>query len=171
MGRQWALFLYAEAKDTLRHSNGSWKTTLGNGGNLAKDRQSDSLKQESTYSFSWGWWRGNCCWWWWWWVRTNEASHRSMQLRFWVLTNLCSELSLNRPTMPAKEGGGGQDSPWSTRTHKKICPSWVSQLWAGYSCAEQDLRNIHEFNIIILWLKRQIKQSFYFPVDTRPISS
>ncbi len=38
--------------------------------------------------------------------RTNQASHRSMRQQFWVLMNLCSELSLNMSTMPAKERRG-----------------------------------------------------------------
>ncbi len=34
----------------------------------------------------------------------------AMWQRFWVLTKLCSELSLNRPSMPTKEKGGGCSS-------------------------------------------------------------
>jgi hypothetical protein len=56
-----------------------------------------------------------------------------MQQRFWVLKNLCSELSLSKPTMTAKEvegvltthqsrdGGEDQDGQ-----HRHIIgPSWI----------------------------------------------
>jgi hypothetical protein len=49
-----ATFSYAEAIGNSRCSNKSWKPTLGEPGNLTENRQSDILKQESTYSFSWG---------------------------------------------------------------------------------------------------------------------
>jgi hypothetical protein len=115
-----------------------------------------------------GFLKESCCWWWWWWwMRTNEASHRSMRQRFWVLMNPCSEPSLSRPTMPVKERGGGQffsfishaireeEDDMDDQCRYVISPSWVSHLPVGYSCTEQGLRNIQELNIIILWLAVQ----------------
>ncbi len=43
-----------------------------------------------------------------------------------------------------------------------IGPSWVLHLPAGYSCTEQSLQNIKEFNIISLWLRQTKKSNFFF---------
>jgi hypothetical protein len=65
----------------LKGSNESWRTTLGSQKPNRKQAEYQP-KQESTYSFLWGFRRKSCCWWWWWWVRTNQASHRSMRQWF-----------------------------------------------------------------------------------------
>ncbi len=48
----------------------------------------------------------------------QSADHKSIWQRFWVLTKQCSRLSLSRPTMTAKHGGGGQLSPYTSHIHK-----------------------------------------------------
>jgi hypothetical protein len=88
------------AKDTpMRIGNNSRQPR-----DLTKNRQSDSLKYESTYCFSGDDEEGSCCWWWWWWLRTNQALHRTMRQHFRVLKSSCSELNISRP---AKRGGWG----------------------------------------------------------------
>ncbi len=122
-------------------------------------------KLESTYSFSWGWWRRSCCRWRWFWVRTNFASHRSMWQRFWVLRNSCSELCTIRPSMTAKERGGYRFSLNTShviggREELDGQHGHISQPWLGFTppsgpfMRQTGLKNAFEFTIIILWLRK-----------------
>jgi hypothetical protein len=87
------------------YSNESWKKTLGSQKPNRKWAEWQP-KQESTYSFSWCWWRGSCCRWRWLWVRTSQADHRSMWQRFWVLQDSYCELNIRRLAMTTKDGRG-----------------------------------------------------------------
>jgi hypothetical protein len=97
----WLRFV-VEAKDTQMRVG---KKTLGRQKPYWKWAEWQP-KVESTYSFSWCWWRGSCCWWRWWWARTIPADHRSMRQQFLVLQDSCSELSISRPAMTTKDGRG-----------------------------------------------------------------
>jgi hypothetical protein len=78
-------------------------------------------------------------------VRTNQAFHRFMPQRFWVLTKPCLELNLYRRTHCYKWAGGWL-SPYTKscdgggkdgQRGQIIGPSLVLHLSAGYSCIWQ----------------------------------
>jgi hypothetical protein len=100
-----------------------------------------------------------------------------MRQRFRFLKNSCSELSISRPTMTAKERelgavltihqscdrGEDQDGQ-----HRHIVGAgWVSHLPASHSWDKQCLPTVYKLNTIILWLGKTntVKLSFSFPGD------
>jgi hypothetical protein len=79
---------------------------------LTEKRQSNSLKPESAYSFSWEVEEGRCLSWWCWWVRTNHTATGlgDSNSVYWGI--MAARPSLGRHTMPTKvrEKGGGSGS-------------------------------------------------------------
>jgi hypothetical protein len=135
----------------MRVGNNSWQPR-----NLTGKRHNDS-RNKSQLALSHGvLWRGSCFWWrWLWWVRTNQASHRFMQQRFWVLTIPCSELSLNMSTWlpetrskggsshhtPSHMMGGGEGKDKDSQCGYIISPSWFyTSEWGFHASDRQGLK-------------------------------
>ncbi len=116
-------------------------------------------------------------------MRTNQVCHRSMQQRFRVIKNSCSELIISSPTMTTREGGDSQHRPvmwWGGGEGKDqdgqhrhiISPGWchtsqqailtTNRVYKIY--CDDDINDelmiyddINEFNTIILWLGKTKK--------------
>ncbi len=157
-------------------SNESWKPTLGSQETELKKAEWQP-KQESTYSFLWGLMKRHCCWWrWWWWVRTNQAFHRFMPQRFWVLTKPCLELNLYRRTHCYKWAGGwlspytkscdGGGKGWSTRTDNRSQFGFtpLSMIFMHLTGLTRTYR-ISQYYFVSR--EDEYSQVFYFPGDTR----
>jgi hypothetical protein len=137
---------------------------------LTENRQSDSLNNSQLTLSQGDYKEASCCWWWWWWVRTNQASHRSMQRRFWVLMNPCSELSLSRPTMTTKErGGSSHHIPiiWWGRGRIRRANADTLTVQADFYTSQRAilaLNRVHEISMSLMWLfcdwGRRIKLNF-----------
>ncbi len=106
-------------------------------------------------------------------MRTNQADHKSIGQRFWVLTKQCSGLSLNRQPCPPNGGGGfilqqscdkrgGKDR--GSKCGQIIGLNWVLHFPACLFMRNRVYYKAHKFYIIILRLRNTNKAEFFiFP--------